>query len=370
MRIHLILVLSIFFSCQKNNTIITLSIQNPTNRERLNETVTLSLSNYFRGGEHLKNNLKLYENDKEISCQFIGSNDSGNIDELFFRSNFNPKELKTYKLIYHDNLNNNSIDHKSDNLVKYQLNENKKLSFSSSDELKWSLDNNTQDQKELGTNSIRFLELLHITSNNITAPKSDSTCYGGLLGIKFNNSIYKIETPTKSNYKLISSGLYKTVLQLEHLNWIQNDRNYNINHQITINNSEAYYESVVKCTGVQKKDELVIGMTNSIDSLLEIEQNSNYVIITSPKKIIIESDALFIAILLKRSDFIQIYNNKTVENEKINRSCIGLKLFNNRALRFRIYASKLDHKRESFIQKIQQDIQNLNEPLIIKLNEQ
>jgi len=98
------------------------------------------------------------------------------------------------------------------------------------------------------------------------------------LGVTVDDSINNVE---KTDFRILAEGPVKSILGYHYENWHPKDRSYQVDETTSIWPGMYAYQNIVKFSGLQGEENLVIGLVNihNQNSLQEIQVNDQWVVL-------------------------------------------------------------------------------------------
>lgn len=84
----------------------------------------------------------------------------------------------------------------------------------------------------------------------------------GAIAIKIGDSLYRVGPCEQGQYKIITEGPIRSVLELSYKNVPAGDRLYNVTHRISIHGGDHFYRSKVWINDLKGDEELVTGIVD------------------------------------------------------------------------------------------------------------
>jgi hypothetical protein len=128
----------------------------------------------------------------------------------------------------------------------------------------------------------------------------------GSIAIGIGDSLYRVGPCEKGQYRLISEGPVRALLELTYQGVPAGDRYYDITHQISINAGDRFYRSKIWIAPLYGDEELVTGIVNLHDVPADTLSEGNLKIIYSLGSQGISGEVLGMGLIVPISQFIGI----------------------------------------------------------------
>lgn len=125
----------------------------------------------------------------------------------------------------------------------------------------------------------------------------------GAIAIGIGDSLYRVGPCEEGNYRLITEGPVRAVLELTYKNVPAGDRLYNVTHRISIYAGERFYRSRVWIDDLQGDEELVTGIVNLHNVPADTLEEGTLKIIASLGNQGISGEMLGMAVLVPGEQF-------------------------------------------------------------------
>lgn len=306
-----LILFSIILSSYTNHS-LTLTLVNPINIDRLDEPLVFNRKDLEKVlGNIPENKIPAFKNeqDKLIPIQLDDMDQDGQWDELFMLINFSAKESKdlSVKLMNksdfpeikprtnirfasatppHDELSNVQRLKSTDNASSsnaFQMEgpawENEMVAFRNYFDARNGIDIYGKRTPEM------ILDLVGINGQNyhkldywgMDILRVGNSLGAGAIALKIGDKIHRIDSANESSFRIITEGSLRSVITLNFKGWKVEDRNYDIEHQISIWGGARYYQSQIFVQGLQGDESLVTGIVNiNSDSMYILEGDRLY----------------------------------------------------------------------------------------------
>jgi hypothetical protein len=128
----------------------------------------------------------------------------------------------------------------------------------------------------------------------------------GSIAIGIGDSLYRVGPCEKGQYRLISEGPVRALLELTYQGVPAGDRYYDISHQISIYAGDRFYRSKVWISDLQGDEELVTGIVNLHDVPADTLSEGNLKIIYSQGNQGISGEVLGMGLIIPAGRFKRI----------------------------------------------------------------
>lgn len=336
----------------------TLSVTNPLNKDRSEETITLSKAQLTQLPQNFNfNAFKIFIGTKEIASQAVDVDVDvdGITDQLIFNSQLNAFENKIFTVEYnsigsHNNEYNKRTHaelsiNKGGSLingkyqggkfvpVKHQQLPNSHvigdLQFKyegpgwESDKIAYRLYFDHRNVIDIFGKKISDIVLPKVGQPGSNYHKNaewgmdilkvgDSLGIGG-IGMMSNGKVHRVETAEKMEVNIVEDGPLRSKLQIIHNNWVLNDKKYDLKSELTINAGSKLTHNSLTITGAA---------TNLVTGIVK-HKSSN--ILTSNKS---SQDWAYIATFGRQSD---------IKDE------LGMAIFYKQSAKIRVTEDKNNH---------------------------
>lgn len=164
----------------------------------------------------------------------------------------------------------------------------------------------------------------------------------GSIAVEINGTLHRVGPNADGSYELVSNGPLRSIFRLKFENWIIEDLNLSVVHEISIHGGVWYYDSKVTVTGVATEFAVVTGIT-TID-LKDIKAQYNdyengVVSLSTHDKQTIEGEFLGMAVMLASDNYIDhAYLNADAKD--INHTyALRMKTSANNPVSYRFYSA-------------------------------
>jgi hypothetical protein len=125
----------------------------------------------------------------------------------------------------------------------------------------------------------------------------------GAIAIGIGDSLYRVGPCEEGNFRLITEGPVRAILELTYKNVPAGDRLYNVTHRISIYAGDRFYRSMVWVDNLQGDEELVTGIVNLHNVPADTLEEGTLKIVASLGNQGISGEVLGMAVLVPGDQF-------------------------------------------------------------------
>ena len=164
----------------------------------------------------------------------------------------------------------------------------------------------------------------------------------GSIAVEINGKLHSVGPNADGSYELVANGPLRSIFRLKFENWIVEDQNLSVVHEISIHGGAWYYDSKVTVSGTEMNFAVVTGIT-TID-LKEIkahfsDHENGVVSLSTHDKQTIEGEYLGMAVMLAKDNYID-HAYLSADAKDINHTyTVSMKTSANNPVLYRFYSA-------------------------------